>query len=193
MCLSSPLLWTCPSVSLMPGRRNDIGEDILAAGTAAAPAAGGGGFSLAAMAELSANVGRMADAITAQADRQQSLWRAIRPIPGIAVPPITTTNGKADYPELLAPRSGYWWDVKTITAATFSAGTVNLYAGGTGAEDSELRFVFTTAGTYAFGSAQLLVPPGQRLIFAAQTVTGNVTPSLTVVEVAAWALPAYLM
>ena len=175
----------------MPGRRNEIGADLITDQIEDAP--GGGGFSLQVMADLAANIGSMAQALKDQATRQQQLWAAVRPIPGIPVPPITSTSGIADYPELLAPRAGYWWDVKTVTMATFTAGSVNLYAGGTGAQDSELRFVFSTAGTYAFGSAQLLVPPGQRLIFAAQTVTGNVTPSLTVIEVAAWALPAYLM
>ena len=173
----------------MPGRRNEIGADLITDQIEDAP--GGGGFSLQVMADLAANIGSMAQALKDQATRQQQLWSAVRPIPGIAVPPITTSTGTADYPELLAPRAGYWWDVKSITAATFTAGTVNLYAGGS--SDSTLRYVFTSAGTYAFGTAQLLVPPGQRLIFTAVSTTGNVTPSLTVIEVAAWALPAYLM
>ena len=179
----------------MPGNRGQVGADLILgqADDRAAPGGGGGGpgFSVQAMAELSANVGAMAAAIRDQADRQQRLWSAIRPIPGIAVPAITSSSGTADYPELLAPRTGYWWDVKSVTCATFTAGSVNLYAGQQA--DSELRFVFPTAGTYTFGTGQLLVPPGQRLIFTAVSVTGNVTPSLTVFEIAAWALPAYLM
>jgi hypothetical protein len=179
----------------MPGRR-DIGAGIIESAVDPAlagdiPTGGGGGLSLSAVAELSASVGRMAAELESQAARQRALWAAVRPIPGIAVPPITASGGTADYPELLAPREGYWWDVKTATAATFTAGSVNLYAGGQ--SDSTLRYVFTAAGTYAFGTAQLLVPPGQRLIFTAVGVTGNVTPSLTVIEIAAWALPAYLM
>jgi hypothetical protein len=146
---------------------------------------------LQVMANLNLSVGRMADEVRASRERDAKLAEGVRPIPGIAVPQITTSTGIADYPELLSPRSGYWWDVKTATAATFTGGTVNLYAGAQ--TDSTLRYVFTSAGTFAFGTGQLLVPPGQRLIFVAVSTTGNVTPSLSVIEVASWALPAYLM
>lgn len=143
------------------------------------------------MANLNLAIGRLSDQMEEEKQRGANLALAVRPIPGIAVPQITTANGTADYPELLAPRAGYWWDVKSVTAATFSAGTVNLYAGAK--TDSTLRFVFVTSGTFTFGTGQLLVPPGQRLIFTAVSVTGNVTPSLSVIEVADWALPSYLM
>ena len=126
--------------------------------------------------------------------QQQMLWRAIRVIPGIPVPQITTTSGKANYPELLSPRKGYWWFVIQANALTFSAGSVNLYRGGTGAEDSLLVGAFPSAGYLTYGGAGLPVPPGEHLIFAAQAVTGNVTPSLaSVIEVADWAVPSYLM
>ena len=143
------------------------------------------------MASLNLAIGKLSEQIEQQRADGIKLAQSVRPIPGITVPQITTTNGTADYPELLAPRRGYWWDVKSITAATFTAGSVNLYAGAS--SDSTLRYVFTSAGTYAFGTAQLLVPPGQRLIFTAVAVTGNVSPSLSVVEVADWALASYLM
>src|SRR5215469_2329333 len=150
----------------MPGEdRNQVGAALLAEQAAPDSMNGNGGTGLQVFAQMSAHLGRIAARLDQQADRTQKLWQAIRPIPGITVPQITTTNGTADYPELLAPRRGYWWDVKSITAATFTAGSVNLYAGAS--SDSTLRYVFTSAGTYAFGTAQLLVPPGQRLIFTA--------------------------
>ena len=122
------------------------------------------------------------------------LWRAIRVIPGIPVPQITTTSGKANYPELLSPRTGFWWFIYQATAATFSAGSVNLYRGGTGAEDVLIVGAFPQAGYLTYSFPGLPVPPGEHLIFSAQTVTGNVTPSLaSVVEVAEWAVPSYLM
>lgn len=182
----------------MPGNRNDFGRDIITGEIGQQGNGSGPGFSLQVMAELSANLGRVAHSLEEQQARQLAMWRAIRPIPGIPIPQITSANGIADYPELLAPRVGYWWDVKTFTCATFTGGTVNVYLGagpgnGVTPPDSELALVFTTAGTYQMGTGQLLVSPGQRLVIKAVSVTGNVTPSLTVVEVAAWALPAYLM
>ena len=126
--------------------------------------------------------------------QQQQLWKAIRVIPGIPVPAITTSTGKANYPELLGPRKGFWWFVLQANAITFTVGSVNLYRGGTGAEDSLLVGAFPSAGYLTYGGAGLPIAPGQYLIFSAQTVTGNVTPSLaSVVEVAEWAVPSYLM
>jgi hypothetical protein len=176
--------------------RRDIGAALLdasmdpaLAGDTGAP----GGLSLQAFADLSARIGNIADGITTQNNRTAALWRAIRPIPGIPVPQITTSTGIADYPELLSPRSGYWWFVIQAAAVTFTVGTVNLYRGQSNI-DSLLVGAFTSAGYLTYSSTGLPVPPGSRLIFTAETVTGSVTPSLpTVIEVADWAVPAYLM
>jgi hypothetical protein len=180
----------------MPSDRGNIGAALLDAsmdpaftGDDGAP----GGLSVQAFADLSARIGNIADGITTQNRRTEALWRAIRPIPGIPVPQITTANGMADYPELLSPRSGYWWFVIQAAAVTFTVGTVNLYRGQVNI-DSLLVGAFPSAGYLTYSSTGLPVPPGSRLIFDANTVTGNVTPSLsTVIEVADWAVPAYLM
>jgi len=145
------------------------------------------------MADLAASVGQLATEVKATRDRQQQLWQACRPIPGIPVPPITSSTGTADYPELLAPRTGYWWFVIQAGAFTFTNGSVTLYRG-QGAADSQIVGSFPSAGYLTYSSTGLPVPPGQRLIFSAAGVTGNVTPVLsTVIEVADWAVPAYLM
>jgi hypothetical protein len=173
--------------------RNDVGLGLLDQLAQPGQDDDDGGFSLRVFADLGASLGRVADEMAHKRQMDARLWQAVRPLPGIVVPQITTTNGLLDMPELLSPRDGYWWDVKTVTCATFTAGSVNVYLGGTGAEDSHLALVFTTAGTYQMGTGQLLVPPGERLIVKAVAVTGNVSTWLTAVEVAAWALPAYLM
>ena len=176
--------------------RRDIGGALLDASMD--PALAGdtgtpGGLSVQAFADLSARIGSIADGIATQNNRTEALWRAIRPIPGIPVPQITTSTGIADYPELLSPRAGYWWFVIQAAAVTFTVGSVNLYRGQSNI-DSLLVGAFTSAGYLTYSSTGLPVPPGSRLIFTAETVTGNVTPSLsTVIEVADWAVPAYLM
>ena len=153
-----------------------------------------GGLSVQAFADLSARIGNIADGIATQNRRAEALWRSIRPIPGIPIPQITTASGLADYPELLSPRSGYWWFIIQAAAVTFTAGTVNLYRGAVANIDSQLVGAFPSAGYLTYSSTGLPVPPSSRLIFAAEAVTGNVTPSLsTVIEVADWAVPAYLM
>ena len=154
-----------------------------------------------AVAQVAVNVGKLADTLTSEQHRRGKLWQAIRPLPGIIIPQITTTNGTADYPELCSPRNGYWWDVHSVVVATFSAGTVNLYltaggsGGGTGGAlaDSNLRYAFTTKGALTFGKAQLMVPSGMRLVFSASGITGNASPAIYVTEIASWALPDYLL
>lgn len=174
--------------------RSSIGADLLTdgAGITLNGASAPGGIGIQAFADLSARIGNIADGITTQNNRTAALWKAVRPIPGIVVPQITTTNGKADYPELLSPRTGYWWFVVQANAATFTAGTVNLTRTGTG--DADIVGSFPQAGYLTYSSIGLPLNWDQRLIFAAVSTTGNVTPSLaTVIEVADWAVPAYVM
>jgi hypothetical protein len=67
-----------------------------------------------------------------------------------------------------------------------------LSRNGTG--DADLVGSFPSAGYLTYSSIGLPLMWDQRLIFTANTVTGNVTPALpTVIEVADWAVPAYVM
>lgn len=143
------------------------------------------------LANLQVSLGQIATEIKQTRDQAQQLWQGVRPLPEIIVPQITTTNGTADYPELLSPRTGYWWDVRMAGAFTFSAGSVNLHL--TAVQDSNIHGAFPSAGYLTYASGQLLFNWNARLIFKAVAVTGNVTPNLTVTEVADWALPAYLL
>jgi len=179
----------------MPDRtpRGQVGSAILAEQIAdRADQAGNGGFSVQAFADLSARIGRVADAIESQASRDLKLWQAIRPIPGIPIPQITTSTGSADYPELLSPRTGYWWFVIQANAITFSAGSVSMYRNNI--DDWSLVGSFPSAGYLTYSGSGLPLQWGQRLVFKANTITGNATLSLPcVIEVADWAVPAYLM
>ena len=176
----------------MPGRRNEIGADLITDQIEDAP--GGGGFSLQVMADLAANIGCMAQTLKDQATRQQQLWAAVRPIPGIAVPPITTTSGIADYPELLAPRAGllvgcqdrhrghvHRRDQSTCTRAAPGSGL-----------DTAVRVLHRRDVCVRLRAA----PRAARAtadLHRAVSVDRQRHTSLTVIEVAAWALPAYLM
>lgn len=143
------------------------------------------------LAQIHLSLGQLTAEVKQQRDDLQRAREGVRPIPEIVVPQITTTNGSADYPELLAPRTGYWWEVKLAGAFTFSAGSVNLYL--TGTQDSNIKGIFPSAGYLTYGDQLLLFNWNSRLVFKAVSVTGNVTPNLTVIEIADWALPAYLM
>lgn len=175
----------------MPDERRNLFGRALVTGAADTPPANGG-LTLDIGAELKATIGTVAQEVQALRSQSQQLWAGVRPIPGIPVPQITTAAGKADYPELLSPRTGYWWDVRLVACATFSSGSVNLYRNN--ADDYDIVGAFTSAGWITYASGQLLLNWNQRLIFAAQTITGNATPSIaSVIEVRADVLPAYLL
>lgn len=175
--------------------RNQVGAAMLAeqiADQAHTNGGGSSGFTLELFADLKAHLGRVAAAVEAQREDTQKLWRAIRPLPGIPVPQITTASGTADWPELLSPRAGYWWFVIQANALTFTVGSVSLYRNN--ADDWDLVGSFPSSGYLTYSGSGLPVFRNQRLVFKANTVTGNVTPSLqSVIEVADWAVPAYLL
>lgn len=174
----------------MPGRDNAVSQAVLA-DQVAAPNGNSPGLSLQVMADLSASIGNLTAAVQAQQDQTRKLWAAIRPLTNIVIPQITTSTGQADYPELLSPRTGYWWEVKLAGATTFTAGSVNLYLDGV--QDSNLVGAFTSAGYLTYSGQQLLYNWNSRLIFKAISTTGNVSPSLSVIEIRDDALPAYLI
>ena len=175
----------------MPDERRSVGTDLLTDAAGITPG-GPGGLGVQAFADLAVRIGNIADQITEQNNRTAKLWKAVRPIPGIPVPQITTSTGSADYAELLSPRTGFWWFVIQANALTFSAGSVSLYRNH--ADDASLVGSFPSAGYLTYSSIGLPVMWNQRLIFTANTVTGNVTPGLPcVIEVADCAVPAYVM
>jgi hypothetical protein len=157
---------------------------------AAGPETGGGGLVLQLGAEINAQVGRVAAMLERQAQRQLDLQQAIQHIDQIPVPQITSTNGSADYPELLGPRTGFAWDVRRLTVATFTAGSVNVYVDGQ--DDTDLRLVFPQAGTYTLNGS-IILEANHRLIFAASAITGNASISIAVDQIALAWLPAYLL
>lgn len=73
-------------------------------------------------------------------------------------------------------RQGWVYDVGMLIIATFTAGTVSVYKNYI--SDESLIYVFPNAGNFQFSKGQLALRYGDQLIFVANTVTGNVTPSM---------------
>lgn len=114
-------------------------------------------------------------------EKARSVWPVrIDPIPV----QISGGVGILDLPQQLGPGLGYNWDVHTISATGFTAGTVsgwinlpslaNVAAGPAGA----LRAPFTAAGVINYGKNQLFLRQGERLVFIATGITGSVLVSL---------------
>ena len=155
------------------------------------------GAGLQVFAQLSANLGTVAQVLKDQASKNQRLWESIRPIPGIPVGQLTAASKFVDLPELTGPRTGYWWDIHLLVGATFTAGAVNVYraTNSTNVPDINLVGAFTSAGYLTYGKAQLMIPPGQHLIFGSNSSfsgTANLAIA-SVTEIAASALPDYLL
>jgi hypothetical protein len=100
--------------------------------------------------------------------------------------------GTYDVPQAFGPMPGFVWVVRSVTAATFTAGTIGLYKGLPA--DNNLRYVFTAAGAFYPGGSGLILVYGDRLTFAPVTaVTGLVTLSLEATQMTADLLPRFLM
>lgn len=144
-----------------------------------------------AAVKISASLGQATEELRVQNKRYQELANAIRVIAHIPLPLITASNTPLNQPELMGPRTGYAWEVRRITAATFTGGTVNIYIDGVA--DSNIVLPFAQAGTTFLGGGQLIIQDGHWLIAQGSTLTGNVSISLGVIEIAQPWLGAYLL
>lgn len=166
--------------------------DILAGFQAQAGALGGGAE---ADAGLHVAVGRLVTLLEAQ--RQAELAAAadiwVQDIPAAAMA-LTGGAGTIDESNQLGPRDGYAWAVHWVAAAGFTAGTVNLYLGTPDTvANSNLRFAFTQAGVWEPPRTATIILPGNRLVFAASGITGNVVISGQVTQMTLRTLPRFLV
>lgn len=117
---------------------------------------------------------RVPDPLHERRDRSQKIWSVrIDPVPI----PIVAGSGILDQPAFFSPNLGEYWDVHTISATGFTAGTVtawiNLPQLAASALQGALRFSATSAGFANYGKMQLHLRPSDRLVFLATGITGN--------------------
>jgi hypothetical protein len=152
------------------------------------------GPSLEAGLQLSVQIGKLATAIdqdrAARAAQRRDRSHAIFPFP--LNPVAIAGSGTINQPVTMAPNDGYYWDVRKLTAASFSAGTVTVYSS-VGVSDATEEFVFTSAGVWSPGSGNLIIGPADQLLFVAAGITGNVTISGRAIQVRADYLADYLL
>lgn len=141
--------------------------------------------------ELKASIDTLAGEVRKQREDQNRLNQAIAPLPPVTVPQITGASGTLDYPDLMGPKTGWAWDIRWISAQTFTAGTVKVYVDN--AVDGNLRATFTTAGVTYPGLGPLFLTAGHRLVVAGSGLTGNVTFSFGGFQIAAPYVGAYLL
>ena len=161
------------------------------AGFEAMAGAGQAGAGADASAALHLAIGRLARAIEILTSDQDGAWPV--EIPAHAIP-LTAGAGTLDIPNELGPRDGYFWAIEYVTAAGFTAGTVNTYLGTPDTvAQSNVRFPFAQAGVWEPGRTAAILIPGERLVFVAAGITGNVVISGKVTQAPLRFLHRYLI
>lgn len=142
-------------------------------------------------AAFSASVDTFAAQVRRRREYEQGLAQNVQYVSNIPLGQITSSGVPLDMPNLMGPRTGQCWEIRRITAATFTGGTVSFYRDSVA--DTNLVYEFTSAGIALLGGGQLILLPGERLVAQAASLTGNATISIGVVQVAQPWLPAYLL
>jgi hypothetical protein len=148
-------------------------------------------------AGLGVALGRIANMMETRENRQKKLYESLHQIP-IAPGQIALTTGAGvlDMPDLLGPKTGYVWSVRRLVASGFTAGTVTVYksgvVSGTAVTGGEPVLPFAQAASVTIGRSELLLFPGDRLIFAATGITGTVQINGAADIFESWLLPEYI-
>jgi len=151
------------------------------------------GVSLKVFADLAVNLGRVADRLDKEQARRVRFATSLHLLDGV-VTQISTASTDHQNAEKLGPRNGKVWDVRAITCAGLTAGTVNVYkgpnAGGTASQNQ--RFTFLQAGEWEPGF--LYLQAGQHLTFySSSSFAGPVVIAVDGVEFDEYLLPDYLL
>jgi hypothetical protein len=154
------------------------------------------GPELSAYAHLAASLDGLTGEMRAQRQREEDrrrLFTEAHMVP-IALGQIPLTGGAGQLDTggagLSGPMRGYYWDVKRLVAASFTAGTVTAYINLV--QDANIFAVWPSAGLYTFGRGEGLLTPQDRLIFTASSITGLVTISGAAIQFGEKLLPYFL-
>jgi hypothetical protein len=137
------------------------------AGIEAAAGAEAGGIGVELATRIGVAVGELAGEMRATRERRARLNAMIMPL-NIDLQPIPA-SGTLDQPRLLGPPFGWTWQLDSMGAQGFSAGTIGVFENSTSGIEI---FNFTSAGTF-FQRHFRYLRGGSRLIFQATGITGS--------------------
>lgn len=149
---------------------------------------------------LWAYLGVRLDSLTAELkranDKRERLFQSLHQVP-VSGPALDTAGQVADYPEMLGPHLGWFWDIRRLTfaAAAGSTWTGTIYLYRSQPVPSALMDTWTPAGPVSrlYGKATFLLPPGERLVYVASAdFSGTVVPGGDATQAAADVLAVYL-
>lgn len=102
---------------------------------------------------------------------------------------ITAGAGTYDQPDQLQAKAGFIWCIRRLTVQGFSAGSVTAYRNSTTGEPV-LPFPVPAVNTLSKG--QLILKPGDRIVWGASGITGTVTFWGSADCFESWYLPYYI-
>lgn len=149
------------------------------------------GIGLEFLASIDAQIGQLTEQAAYQRTRQGTLADSVSYISHITAP-VPNAAGIIKADDVLGPKTGQAWEIRRMTAANFTAGTVAVYLDSHQAPQNQL-VAFTQAGTFFFGGGQLIISAGDQLVVNASAATGTVFFSIGVVQVAQPWLAEYLL
>lgn len=140
--------------------------------------------------ELTVAVGQLRERMSGEA-RPKIPWNACHPVWFTGAIPLTAGAGTLGATQdNYGPTTPYWWDLRSLKAWGFTAGTVTVYRGPSAA--GEQLAVFSAPGEFTW-SAQNFLAPEDDLLWSASGITGSVFITGQAVELEAAWLPEYLM
>lgn len=148
------------------------------------------GATAAASLSLEASLGRIAQHMDGERKRAEAM-RLIHPVPITCPQPVLTAGaGTINQPDMLGPHDGYYWDVRHLTAAGFTVGSVSVYLNYQA--DENLKGTFPQPGILTF-SGNLMLGDSDALIFVCTGITGQVTIGGQAVNIPSRLVPWYLL
>lgn len=155
------------------------------------------GFDLQADAGISLQLGRIADRLDRESRWRERIAQAVTQLDfaiGDSIP-LTAGAGTLDLADKFAAKTGYMWSVRRLTARGWIAGTATAYRNSTNGEPvAPWPDPGGSAGgaVFTFGRGELLLKPGDRLIFSATGITGSVNVWGVADCFESWYLPFYI-
>jgi len=144
------------------------------------------GLGAGVAATLEVSLGRVVAALDRQERRHARLNQLLHLEPIVA---SLAASGTIDQPDMYGPRDGYWWDLRSVVASGWSAGTVTMYVND---KNSAVQAQWSVPGENDW-SGQKWLAPRDRLIFVAAGITGSVQIQGWAIAVSQQVLAEYLL
>jgi len=131
----------------------------------------------------------MAGAMDREARWRQKCAQAVTQVPFAGSVPLSAGAGTDDQPDKLQAKTGYIWSVRRITCNGFTAGAVTAYRN---SALGEPLMPFPIPAVNTIGRGELLLMPGDRLVWSAAGITGTASYWGVADCFESWYLPFYI-